>query len=212
MKNKLFILGLIIIYLVFLAKDSFFKFYNNWSSLNEELINIKDSFYKNEYVKLNEMLKLEAFNYEIVYSKMIFRDIYNFYDEITITKGSNDDIKVGNIVLNESGVIGVIKSVKNNYSEVFLLTNPEVNISVKVNDTYGILEGRDKRIVVKNIKDAKVNIGDVVTTSGLTDIPEGLVIGKVKNIEKDNLDLEFILEIEPSVNINYLNYVGVVKS
>ncbi len=212
MKNKVFIISLIIIYLLFLGKDTFFKYYNDLSSLNAGLDKVKENFYKKEYEKINKILDLEAFNYDIVYSKVIFRDIYSFYDVLTISKGSKDGLKNGNIVLNENGVLGIIKKVEDNYSEVSLLTNPDVNISVKINDNYGMLEGKDKKVIVKNIKDEGIIEGAMVVTSGLTDIPEGLEIGKVKNIKKDNLDLEYILEIEPSINIKHLNYVGVVKS
>ena len=51
------------------------------------------------------------------------------------------------------------------------------------------------KLKIKNMKIAGIiKEGDEVVTSGLTSIPEGIKIGKVTNIEKDELELEYILE------------------
>lgn len=212
MKKKIFVISLIIIYLLFLAKNTFFKYYNNMSSLKDYTEEVKESFYQKEYLDITKMLKLEASNFKVVYSKVVLRNIYDFYDVITISKGLRDGVQKGNVVVNELGVVGVIKEIHENYSEVSLLTNNETNISVKINNVYGILSGKDKKIIVKNVTEKLVKVGDMIYTSGLTDIPGGIKIGKIKSIQKDSLGLEYIIEVEASANINHLNYVGVVKS
>ena len=42
-------------------------------------------------------------------------------------------------------------------------------------------------------------------------IKEGLLIGRIKDIKKDNLELEYIIEVTPEVDFNNLNYVGVIS-
>ena len=44
----------------------------------------------------------------------------------------------------------------------------------------------------------------------LTLVPEGIKIGKVKNIKKDELELEYILDIE-SISLHNLKYLGVIS-
>ena len=207
-KNKLFYLSLIIIYLLVLSKDTLISLFS--SSIYLE--NLKESYYEGEYNNLSKMLDIKTSNYNITYSKIIMRDIYDFYNIITLDKGLNDNINKGNIVVNESGVIGLVTSVSKSSSEVSLLTNNKIKLSVKINNSYGILTSKDNKIIVENIKSQEeIKENDLVYTSGLTLIKEGLLIGKVTKIKKDNLDLEYILEITPSVNFNDIHYVGVIS-
>ena len=208
-KRKFFYIALLIIYLLFLSKDSLMLFS---SASVDNLDNNKESYYEREYNKLSKLLNIKSDAYNIIYAKIIRRDIYDFFDTITINVGRKANIEKGNIVINDEGVIGVVKEVKNNYSEVNLITNKEINLSVKINDSYGILTSEDNKLIVKNLKlGQKLNIGDKVYTSGLTDIKEGLLIGRIKDIKKDNLELEYIIEVTPEVDFNNLNYVGVIS-
>ena len=206
-KSKFFYGALLIIYLLFLSKDALIGF----SSSTTLIENNKDNYYEKEYNKLRTILDIPKEDYTIIYSKTIRRDIYDFFDTITINKGSKEGIKEGDIVINDKGVLGVVNKVLNNTSEVYLLTNKKINLSVKINDSYGILTSEDNKLVIKNIKLGKeLKEGDSVYTSGLTNIKEGLLIGSVKDIKKDNLELEYIINVTPSVDFNSISYVGVV--
>ncbi len=207
-KKNIFYIALIVIYLLFLCKDSLALLSFNIPKLDS----VKDSYYENEYNKLQKLFNIPYDNYNITYSKIIKRDIYDFFDVVTINKGKKDNINKGDVVVNDLGVIGVVSAVKNNFSEVNLLTNKKTSLSVKINDSYGILTSEDNKIIIKNIKLGKeFKVGDKVYTSGLTDIKEGLLIGSVKEIKKDNLELEYIIEVNTSVNFNNISYVGVIS-
>jgi len=207
-----FCIIILIIYILFLTKDSLLGL-SNTSNLDKFLESSKASFYEKEYKDLAKTLKIDYSKYNIIYSKVITRDIYEFFDKITIMKGTKDNLKKGDLVVNELGLVGVIKDVKNNYSEVSLLTNNNINLSVKINNSYGIVSAKDNKIYVKNLK-LKENIkkGDKVYTSGLTDTPGGILIGEIVDIKTDNLDLEYIGEIKAVTNFYDLKYVGVIKS
>lgn len=212
MKKYGFCIIILIIYILFLTKDSLLGL-SNTSNLDKFLESSKASFYEKEYKDLAKTLKIDYSKYNIIYSKVITRDIYEFFDKITIMKGTKDNLKKGDLVVNELGLVGVIKVVKNNYSEVSLLTNNNINLSVKINNSYGIVSAKDNKIYVKNLK-LKENIkkGDKVYTSGLTDTPGGILIGEIVDIKTDNLDLEYIGEIKAVTNFYDLKYVGVIKS
>lgn len=212
MKKYGFCIIILIIYILFLTKDSLLGL-SNTSNLDKFLESSKASFYEKEYKDLAKTLKIDYSKYNIIYSKVIIRDIYEFFDKITIMKGTKDNLKKGDLVVNELGLVGVIKDVKNNYSEVSLLTNNNINLSVKINNSYGIVSAKDNKIYVKNLK-LKENIkkGDKVYTSGLTDTPGGILIGEIVDIKTDNLDLEYIGEIKAVTNFYDLKYVGVIKS
>lgn len=211
LKKNWFYLSLIVIYLLFLSKDYLIKLTKNNINI-DTITESREEYYETEYKKLTKLVDLKPNNYEIIYSKIILRDIYEFYDNVTILKGESDGIKEGNIIINNDGLIGVINKTFKNYSEVNLLTNKNINISVKINNSYGILSSNNNIIYVKNIKlQNEIKEGDKVYTSGLTNTPDNILIGTVKNVKKDNLELEYILEITPSVDFHNINYVGVIK-
>jgi len=208
-KKYSFYIFLIIIYLLVLVKDNFIGLFNNKEETNLCTFNNID--YKKEYEELTKLLDIEIDNNNLIYSQIIFRDIYNFYNKVTINKGINDNIKKGNIVINNFGLIGIIDKVYKNYSEVNLITNKDINISVKINNSYGILYSKDNKLYVNNIKlDNEIKVGDIVFTSGLTNIPVDIKIGTVNKVNKDNLELEYILDINSYNNFNNIKYVGVV--
>lgn len=209
LKNKVFYLTLLIIYILLLSKDSILGLVKE---KKPDLSNIKEAYYEKEYQDLAKMLDISYENYEIKYGKVILRNIYDFYNKIDINLGS-DKIKVGDIVLNEDGLIGVVSKTYKNYSTVELLTNNEINISVKINDSYGILESANNKIKIEDVKlNEQINIGDKIYTSGLTSIKPNILIGTVKNVLKGSLELEYEIEVEPSVNFYNINYIGVIAS
>ena len=150
---------------------------------------------------------------KIVYSKILSRNMDEFFDQMTITKGLNDNIKKGDAVISEKGLIGIVSNSFKNYSEVSLITNANTNISVKINDAYGMLYAHDNKLYVKNIKlGSDIKVGDKITSSGLTNIKEGIYIGTVKSITKDAKELEYIMEVENAIAINHIKYVGVLTN
>ncbi len=210
-KKNFFYISLIIIYILYLTKDNLFALTSNLESLNNFTSDIKESYYEKEYQKLSNILKINPSAFNIEYSKVMLQNIYDFYNKITINKGTNSNIEKGQAVINEKGLIGIINKVSNNSSEVNLITNPNTSISVKVNNSYGILTTKDNKLIVKNIKtNNEITEGEQVFTSGLTDIPEGILVGTVKSVTKSSLELEYILEITSAIDIYNLSYVGVV--
>ncbi len=210
-KKNFFYISLIIIYILYLTKDNLFALTSNLESLNNFTSDIKESYYEKEYQKLSNILKINPSAFNIEYSKVMLQNIYDFYNKTTINKGTNSNIEKGQAVINEKGLIGIINKVSNNSSEVNLITNPNTSISVKVNNSYGILTTKDNKLIVKNIKtNNEIKEGEQVFTSGLTDIPEGILVGTVKSVTKSSLELEYILEITSAIDIYNLSYVGVV--
>lgn len=210
-RKNWFYISLIIIYLIFLTKDSFIGLINNKDNIANSKCTLENNSIIKDYEKLLNFTNLTENKQELIYSKVITREIYEFYDKITITKNENDNIKKGDIVISEYGLIGTISKVNKNSCEVSLITSNDTNISVKVGESYGILYSKDHKLKIKNMKiEGSIKEGDEVYTSGLTSVPEGIKIGKIKNIKKDELELEYILDIE-SISLHNLKYLGVIS-
>lgn len=216
MKEKMirknwFYMALIIIYLLFLTKDTLFQVFNNKKEINNYICELENKEMKKEYEEQLKILNINKENWNVTYSKVIKREIYEFFDKITIDKGSKNNIKKGDIIVNENGLIGIVSKTSPNTSEVALITNKSTNLSVKINQSYGILSAKDNQLFVKNMKiEGEIKEGDEVVTSGLTNVPEGIKIGRVSKVNKDTLELEYILDItHPS--LQELKYVGVIS-
>mgnify|MGYP002644759151 CR=1 FL=1 len=210
-KKNAYIIILLILYLLFLCQDHLLGFLDNTDNLMSSIYDEKLTYYQNEYEEMQKLLNIEVLDYQAIYSKVILRDIYAFYDEITIGKGSYDGVSKGDLVVNEKGVIGLVKSVNNHTSIVELLTNSNIELSVKINQSYGILTSVDNEIIVKNVKlDDEIKVGDFVTTSGLTSVPGEILVGKVSEIKTDTLGLEYILEVDAVAYLQDISYVAVL--
>ena len=132
---------------------------------------------------------------------------------ITIIKGSEDNINVGDLVINELGLIGIISKVNKHTSIVDLLPNKNTHIAVHIGDVDGLLESDNGKLVIKNItRNDNINIGSDITTSGLGNLPANIYIGKVKEIHETKENLSYEILVEPSVDYNNLNYVSIRKN
>ena len=58
---------------------------------------------------------------------------------------------------------------------------------------------------------ASNQVGDKVYTSGLTNIAGDILVGTVKEIHTDNLDLEYVLDIDVAADLHDITYVAVIR-
>lgn len=137
--------------------------------------------------------------------------------EIVIDKGRKDGLYVDLGVLSEEGVIiGKIVDVKEDTSLVCLTTSPGCQLAASLQNevrTQGITDGRLGLTIEMNYipQLEKVNLGDTVITSGLSDnIPQGLVIGRVAGIKNESNEVWQSASIEPLLNFNNLTLVSVI--
>ena len=94
-------------------------------------------------------------------------------------------------------------------------TNNKISVKIVDGDSfyYGLLIGYENGVYkIEGVSEVnKVSIGNLVTTTGLTDyFPGGLLIGSVKRVVKDEYDLTAIIEVEPSVNFNNIEIVTIL--
>ena len=169
-----------------------------------------------EITDLKEVLKLNALLSEYDY---VNATVISSVDYLIVDKGSKNGVKRGSAVINSNGLIGKVVNTSNFTSTIRLLNSNDIKnkISVKIMDGdnfyYGLLIGYEKGVYkVEGVSEVnKVNIGNIVTTTGLTEyFPGGLLIGSVKRIVKDEYDLSAIIEVEPSVNFNNMEIVTIL--
>lgn len=176
----------------------------------------------NEIKELKKELDLSEVltDKKIIYASIIKRSPNYWYDVITINKGYKDGIVKGDGVLDNNSLIGEVVIVNKNTSEVKLISNNSKNyISAKFNyegkDFYGIIK---KYSILKNefylenvIGDFKNIEGIDVVTSGLSsNLPSGLLIGQIKEINNDKYNLSYNIVLKPYTDFNDIKIVKVV--
>lgn len=136
---------------------------------------------------------------------------------IIIDKGEKDGISPGLAVANGQGImIGKIIAVQDRLSEVYLTVNPDCKLAATIQNqdkTSGVTIGElGLAVKMEFIPQTKeIKIGDIVVTSGLEqNIPRGLVIGKITQVNKESNELWQNAIIEPLVNLDELIIVSVL--
>ena len=158
---------LLILFILIILINSIIKI------LKPTCVEVDDSLYIKELEKkYNELLKLNNIDntYKLDYfnSYIIYKDIYNYNSEITISGGSNYNFKVKDLVIYNNTLIGVISKVNKSTSIVRLLKNKDTLVSVKINNEIGILKYKNNSLVVENINNyGVISKGDKVYTSGI---------------------------------------------
>lgn len=143
---------------------------------------------------------------------------------VIIDKGSRDGLFAGLAVASfvSSGqagrgvIIGKIVNVKDNLSEIYLITNKNCKLAAAIlgeKKTSGVVSGELGLTVKMDFIPQTENIkpGDLVATSGLEqNIPRGLVIGRVTKVFKENNQVWQSATIEPQINLDSLSIVLVL--
>ena len=123
---------------------------------------------------------------------------------MVIDKGTNEGINEEMGVISSEGVVGIIKSVTENYASIISLLNIDlkVNAILKNSSTIGSITWDGLNSKILNLNDiplsSSIKIGDTIVTGGMSFyFPKGIPIGTIINY--DNNSLEGYYEIDVSV-------------
>jgi len=168
---------------------------------------------ENNNIILNTYNKLNPKTFDLTPVRVI--GISRF---LTIDKGSNDGVNLGQVIVFKDNFIGTIKLISPKSSQVLLAEDPDSKIAVfSQNDegrARGILLGQfgSKLLMDKILHEENIKVGDLVYTDGTEGkIPKGLLVGKVtKVLDKPN-EVFKQAEIEPIFESQNLDIVFLIK-
>jgi rod shape-determining protein MreC len=166
---------------------------------------------KQEYEEILKTMSLpNKYSFEYSYSKVLYKNYYAINDNITIYHGKDFGYKEKMAVINDNGLVGIIDQVFASSSTVKLLTSTDLQLSVIVNNNYGLLtyNGKDFIIVGLNEND-DIDSDMEVYTSGIGYIMGGIKIGKVLFTKSINNEKQAY--IKPYVDFKKINYFIVIK-
>jgi rod shape-determining protein MreC len=179
----------------------------------------KNNYLSNTTTKIKITDTLKNYIYYYTDAKIIKNTVYHKHNYITLNKGRENGISVGDGVIAPNGVIGVITKVSAHFSNVISLLNTNLFISVKIkrDNYFGSLNwnGKDYRYVkLREIPfHVKLQKGDTIVTSGFSMIfPSGIPVGTIKNFTKQNDGDFYDIDIELFTNFKNIDNVYIVSN
>jgi rod shape-determining protein MreC len=210
--------------------------YRQMSSINDFFYLKKENrLLSKENIHLKNLLSLSPYDLDSVVSEQI--DTVNFYQKykyyrgkiisnnytkrnnfLTINRGEKHGITSIMGVVNSYGIIGVTNSVSKHNATVMSILHKDshTNVKLKNNDHYGSLiwNGKDYRTVqlVDLPRQTQVVIGDTIITGGKSSIfPEGILVGTIKDFEKQGNDFQLI-NIELFNDMSALSNINIISN
>lgn len=204
MKHNYLIYLILILAIIF--RSTILNIINNFNqilfirnnNLEIKLLKNEKVYLLNEYQELLDFKNNIKINNQYIITNVI-KNSYGFNN--LVISGSNYNL--GDEVINDEGLVGIITKLNQNTSEIKFIYN--TNLVVRINDETGKIAGHDEEnnIVVKEISNYNnIKINDLVHSL------YGTYIGKVIKIKYDILDS--YLTIRP-VNLYNLNYIAVLS-
>ncbi len=174
--------------------------------------------YKAENERLLALLDMKSYSYEMSLqgAYVIGGENDNWYNVISIDKGSSSGVAVNDAVITPQGLVGIVSEVGLTWSKVREITDVESSIGAVCARTgdRGVLEGDYELASLGRCrlnylsKDASIVIGDSIEISGTGSVyPKGVYIGKVVEIYDDESGLTVSAVIQSDVNFSSLGEV-----
>lgn len=153
---------------------------------------------------------------KVVIARVFSITLDNFSQVIMIDKGKNENLYVGQPVLDAYGVMGEVIEVAPTTSQVLLITDTRGGIPVQDNRTgiraIAVGLGFSNKLSLLHVPDTTdVKVGDLLVTSGLGGrFPYGYPVGTISSIDRKTGEGFARVEITPSAKIDRAQQVLLV--
>ncbi|MGI5852085.1 MAG: rod shape-determining protein MreC [Caldicoprobacterales bacterium] len=190
------------------------------ADLEMELIRLEELEKQNERLKKLASFVDENKDMVVTGATVIANNPGNWFNNITIDKGSKHGVAVNMAVVTDQGLVGRVIEVADGWAKVRTIVDGKSAVSgiVQRNRDNGLLKGNNSlgsedglcRMIYLP-EDSNVTAGDKVLTSGLGEIfPKGIYIGEIIEVTKDTRELYMTAIVKPGVDFQRLEEVLVV--
>lgn len=214
-------------------KDFFQKFKNNETvilenaELREEIndLNKKIADYEavkseNEFLKDYLEIKDKNPDFSFCSASIIARDSTDIASNFTLNVGTLNGVKAYDPVITNAGLVGFVSEVGISTCRVTTILDGTVTVGAidSRSRDYGVVKGnltlsKKGYTGMYNIqRSSSVAIGDYIVTSGSGVFPDGILIGKITNIQSEKYTTSLYAEIKPFVNFDEIRQVMVISS
>jgi len=150
-------------------------------------------------------------------ASVIGRDPSPFLQYVIINRGSDDGLRRGMPVVTQQGLVGRISKVTAGAATVQLISDAaaKVNVRIEPSRAQALLQGEITGEVSLDMipQAAKVQVGDLVLTSGLGgNYPDNILIGQVTGVRRRDYDIFQQASVQPVVDFSQLEIVLVITN
>jgi len=213
---------------VFNYLSSPFKFLVQMKDLDRENKEVEDAnkALRAELARLNDNIHLcSAVNkeintsklngYSLVEGRIIGRTASSFNQGIIVNVGSKDGVREKAAVMSSGYLIGQVKKVEENRSEIkpiFAHDSLIPAVLEKSRETGLVQGGLQGLSLIEIPSTTQVKSQDRVLTSGLGgDLPSGILIGETQEVQKEKNNLFQTVKITTPIEISTLEIVSIIK-
>ena len=205
-----------------MSKEELKALYNDLSEENRKLREQLVDYYtlKDENASYENILSVKKAmpDLQLAAGSVVGRDPNDVFGDFTINCGSLAGVSVGDAVITETGVVGVVEEVYAASSRVRSILSEKTQIgatdksckeSVVTSDIQFANSGKVKMLYLT--RDTEVQPGSIITTSGAGGVfPGDLLIGRVDSVERSNADSSYYAILTPYVDVTEVTDVFVV--
>ncbi len=176
---------------------------------------------ENEQLKIQLEITSQRPENKSLAASVIGRDPNDVFSGFSIDKGTLEGISVGDPVITNRGLVGVVTQAYATTSKVTCLLSEDIQVAAVC------IQRQESGSVGSNIMtassgllrfnylsgDTKLEEGDIITTSGAGgDFPKDILIGEVKSVEKAENDISKYAVVQPSEDLRTVKDVFVITS
>jgi len=194
------------------------------AKLLQTILNYRMDAESNSFQNFEKTMVDSTMDYQLIPATVISKTVNLRNNYLTISKGKKDGLQPGMGVLSAKGVVGIIKTLSDNYATVLMIINSQSRTSVKIlNKNYHgnlMWETNDPKLMkLKDVpKHATINIGDTVVTSGYSiSYPPLVHIGKINDkqiVEGSNsyeLTVALDYDLSNTAHVYVVSFVGLTE-
>lgn len=179
---------------------------------NKRLKLLKDKY---EALEIENKLLTDLLNFAILpevsyISAKVVAEESDAFAQAMVAYVGDSDVKKGDVVLSDKGVVGRIDTVRYSYAKIITLSdiNSKIPVMIEKNRVRGILSGNNTPFPKLTFVplDAEISVGDKIVTSGVSGVfPAGLPVGQIVSVSKNEI------KVKPFALLEKLEYVKIVK-
>ncbi len=158
-------------------------------------------------------------NLRFISAKVINISTSTHRNFITLNKGARDGVHEDMGVVDQDGVVGIVRSVSDRFAVVIPVINDAFSVSCRFlsNDKLGPLHWDGISYRYAQLEDiarhVEVHQGDTLITSGLSDaFPEGICVGVVEEAELGESDAYYHIRVRLAADFSRLGYVQIIQN
>jgi rod shape-determining protein MreC len=156
--------------------------------------------------------------YDQVGALVISRELGTLRGRLTIDRGANDHVEIGQAVVTDEGIyIGRISAVETRVATVELLSDTDSRVAAATiagDALVGVVEGRGNGAASLTYVPSSINLAadQIIVTAGTEEkIPSHLPLGIINSITRTPKDPFYSASVDPLVRFDRVTYVSVLR-